>query len=426
MHAEPININVQEVIEAGPIQPQVGVARVMWGFILFGLACFLVGIFSSFPNEIVWGSYYTSALYFLGLSIGGVMTTAIFQIVRAKWSPPIRRIAEANIFFVPWGIFFLLCTFFGRDYLFPWATSPMPGRESWMQPEGVFLRFGIFFGIFLFFLVRFVKLSLRGDIAMAREKASTQEHWRGWLYRYLVEDWKGNEKEIPQIQRSMSIMAPVLVILYAALYTIFSTEMIVGMDTIWFSNMFGGFQFLGNLYMGWAVTALWALYLAKRSKAFDNTIQTGQFWDLGMLCLGFSMLWGYTFFSQFLPQWYGNMPEETQWMIVRTRDVPWKHIGWLAFTCCFILPFILLLSEDVKKAPKAFAATCFIILFGVWVEKYVVVMPQLSPDRVPFGIIDIGIFLGFLGVYVLCLQSFLRKFPFSPVSHPLTHGSRDW
>lgn len=426
MHAEELNINIQEALDAGPVKSSPLLTKALIVCLAVGIISFTCGLATEYPDELVWGSFYTSAIYWLGLSIGGVITTVIFQIVRAKWSPPVRRIAEANIAYVPWGVALLLCSYFGKEYLFPWATSPMPGREEYMQPEFAFVRIAVLFFVLFCFLRCFTRMSLRGDIGMAREQAKDKERWKGLGYKMIVKKWQGLDIEVPKLQARMSYLAPLIILVYVVVYTVFATEMIVGMDTIWFSNMFGGFEFLGNIYMGWAMTALIALMLAKGNQDFNKTIQTRQFWDLGMLCLGFSMLWGYTFFAQFLPQWYGNMPEETQWLILRSREMPWKQVGWLAFTCCFILPFVLLLSEDVKKTPWAFSMICLIILAGVWVEKYVIIMPELASTYVPFSMMDVGIFLGFLGLYGICVQHFLTKYPFIPVSHPLTRGSLDW
>jgi hypothetical protein len=92
----------------------------------------------------------------------------------------------------------------------------------------------------------------------------------------------------------------------------------------------------------------------------------------------------------------------------------------------FIIPFVSLLSRDVKKTPAAYAVVCLTLMTGVWLDRYLIIMPTVSPTKIPFGITEIGLFIGFLGCYLLCIRAFLSKFPFVPVSHPLTHGSAEW
>jgi hypothetical protein len=176
------------------------------------------------------------------------------------------------------------------------------------------------------------------------------------------------------------------------------------------------------------MTSILTIIFVKQSAAYAKTVSTQQLWDLGKLTLGFAILWGYLFFSQYLPQWYGNMPEESQWMLMRTRGL-WMPLSYATLGMCFVLPFLWLLSEDVKKTPWTLTMVSGVVLLGVWLEKYVIVMPQLTPDFIPlfaFPFLEIGIFAGFLGMYGLAITGFMKRVPFIPVSHPLTRGSTDW
>ncbi|MCB0331688.1 MAG: hypothetical protein KDD70_18580 [Bdellovibrionales bacterium] len=426
MHIEVPNIDLQAALNAKPINMGEAVRSIALLFVSIGVVVFFWALFSSYPDKLLWGTYFVSLLFWMGLSVGMVMTTAIFQIVRALWAVPIRRVAEAHISFLPWAFALWAMTYFGKEHLYPWANAPMPGREYWMEPNFVYLRFGILFFGFFALLRYFTRLSLRSDVGVAREHAEDKDRWQGLVYKYLTKDWKG-EPEIRSLQVRMSYLAPVLVVCYAVLWTLFATEMICGMDTIWFSNMFGGFEFLANIYTAWAMLAVLSCYIAGRHTEFGRNLKHRQLWDLGMLTFGFCMLFGYTFFSQFLPQWYGNMPEETQWMMLRTRELPWKSLGYVCFACAFILPFVLLLSRDIKRNPRTFTVVACIIFLGIWLEKYMVVMPQLSPDAIPFGFVDIGIFLGFFGLYLLSISKFLRTYPFMTFSHPQARGDvKSW
>ncbi|MCO6431287.1 MAG: hypothetical protein J5J00_10540 [Deltaproteobacteria bacterium] len=424
-HVEAVNLDIEKLIECEPIRATRTLTKTMWVFVLVGMAIFMRAVFFGDP-ALAWGAFYTNVIFWMGLAVGACIIPAIFQIVRAQWSPPVRRIAEANVAFLPWAYFALLTSYFGREHLFPWARAPMPGREYWMSPDFVYLRFGLLMPLLFFLIWRFVRMSLRTDVGMIKEHAKHSHKWSLSYYDTLTSGWKGTVEEVREIQPRLSRFAPVLVFAYAIIFSLFAFEMIMSMDVIWYSNMFGGFIFIGNIYMGWAVLSILVSYLSRHHKEYARTLTDQQFWDLGKLTFGFCILWGYLFFSQFLPQWYGNLPEETQWMILRTREYPWKIFGWTVLSLCFVLPFILLLSRDVKKIPATLSAVCAIVLLGMYLERYIIVMPQLSPGAIPFGITEIGVFLGFLGVYVLSINGFLSRFPFIPVSSPLSQGSTDW
>jgi hypothetical protein len=373
-----------------------------------------------------WGAFYVNAVYFQGLALGGVMTTVIMQIVRATWGAPIRRIAEANVAYLPVAFCVFLTTYFGREYLFYWGRHPMPGREMWMQPGFVYARFAVLFFVLYLLMARFVGMSLRGDVGLARDRSSDDSKWNLPVHRFLTGGWKGAEREVIPLQRKMSENAPVVVFFYVVVTSLFAFEMIMGQNPTWYSNLFGAFVFVSQIYIAWACLALMSMFFSKRKSTLGELITSQQFWDLGKLNLGFCMLWGYMFWSQFLTQWYGNLPEETQWLILRTREFPWKGLAWIVFPMCFIIPFVSLLSRDVKKNRATYAVVCLVLMTGVWLDRYLIIMPEISPKAIPFNLTEIGIFVGFLGAYLLCIRSFLSKYPVVPVSHPLTHGSDAW
>lgn len=425
MHVDIVPVDIDEVVKSGPLSVSRSSVKLFWGMIFIGLATFICGVSSEHPAH-AWAAYFVNLVFFMGLSMGGTVTSAIFQVVRAKWSPPIRRFAESNSAFFPVAYLGILTLYFGKEYLFYWGSHPMPGREIWMQADFVFARFAVLFFLLFFLLTKFVNLSLKADVGLARERDPENPDWHRPIHNMLLKNWTRSEQEVLPIQRTLSRMAPVMIFLYAVIYSLFAFEVIMGMDKTWFSNLFGAFIFVSSIYTGWASIAMMCIFLSKRHPVLHQVISTQQTWDLGKLCLGFCLLWGYMFWSQFLPQWYGNLPEETQWMILRVREFPWKYLGWLAFASAFVIPFVSLISRDVKKSPKAFGFVCCLIFLGVWMDRYVIIMPQVSPERIPFGFTELGIFIGFLGAYLLCVRGFLNKHPVVPVASPLTHGSQEW
>jgi hypothetical protein len=424
-HVTVVPVNIDKVIEAGPIEASSGTQIKLWLMVSIGVVVFTWGLMAGDAGH-TWGAFYVNAVYFQGLALGGVMTTVIMQIVRADWGAPIRRIAEANVAYLPVAFVAFLTTYFGREYLFYWGRSPMPGREWWMQPDFVYLRFSALFFLLYFMMFRFVGMSLRGDVGLARDRAKNKAQWSRPIHSFLLGGWRGAEREVLPLQRKMSTNGPIVVLCYAVVVSLFAFEMIMGQNPIWYSNLFGAFIFVSQIYIGWAGLALMTMFFSKKKPEFGAQIHSQQYWDIGKLTFGFCMLWGYMFWSQFLPQWYGNLPEETQWLILRTREFPWKGLAWVAFPMAFIIPFVTLLSRDLKKTPVTYAIVCLTLMTGVWLDRYMIIMPEVSPHHIPFGIAEIGIFIGFLGAYLLCIRSFLSKFPYVPVSHPLMHGSAEW
>jgi hypothetical protein len=88
--------------------------------------------------------------------------------------------------------------------------------------------------------------------------------------------------------------------------------------------------------------------------------------------------------------------------VQRVRYMPWAALSWTALILIWALPFLVLLGVRPKKSPAILGTISFLGLVGIWIERYVLVVPSLSQHVVPFGWIELLITLGFLGGFVLC------------------------
>ena len=59
-----------------------------------------------------------------------------------------------------------------------------------------------------------------------------------------------------------------------------------------------------------------------------------------------------------------------------------------------------------------------LILFGHWIDFYQMVMPGVSPDHVPFMLVDFGIALGFIGLIMFVTSRALTRAPLNAKNHP--------
>src|SRR2546428_13032968 len=82
-------------------------------------------------------------------------------------------------------------------------------------------------------------------------------------------------------------------------------------------------------------------------------------------------------FSQYMLIWAGNLPEELQWIVVRSRGV-WRPVGILILVGHFVVPFFLLLSRDLKRSPPALGGTAAWMLAIHYIDLYWGGMPAVE------------------------------------------------
>ena len=111
--------------------------------------------------------------------------------------------------------------------------------------------------------------------------------------------------------------------------------------------------------------------------------------------------------------WYGNIPEETSYIIQRTMTLPWSRLAWAVFILSFVIPFLILLNKQVKTKPRFMIGLCSLVLVGIWLEHFLLLGPALNPraDSIPVSMSDVLITLGFLGLMAMAVRFGIGFFP---------------
>jgi hypothetical protein len=205
-------------------------------------------------------------------------------------------------------------------------------------------------------------------------------------------------------------LAPLYVVLYAYVLTLVAFDGIMALQPHWFSNLLGGFIFMGAFLGGHMLLALLMMYGGKQLGVRD-LISPKQRHDLGKLCFGFTVFWTYLMWAQFLVIWYGNLPEETGFVFARLWG-RWLPIGVAVGWGMFLIPFFGLLGVTPKKNRVTLGFFATVSLLALWLERYLLVMPSVSAYPGPaLGLSEVGPTLMFLGLFLLSYVWFARTYP---------------
>ena len=90
----------------------------------------------------------------------------------------------------------------------------------------------------------------------------------------------------------------------------------------------------------------------------------------------------------------------------------------------FALPFLGLLGKAPKLIPQVLIFFSGMILLGHWIERYLLIYPSLWEETtLPLGLPEIGIALGFGGLFIGSYVWFLSRVPILP--SPSTLAARE-
>ncbi|WP_295717435.1 quinol:cytochrome C oxidoreductase [Mucilaginibacter sp.] len=399
----------------------------------YSLAAIAVGVitilagFLTGAGERTFANLLLMGYYFACVCMAGVFFCALQYVAQAGWSASLIRVPQAFAKTLPFAATLLLVIILCGLY-FTHKTTLEPGGEEVVAPylyklwalAGVTTPGNPHFdpiitgkSVFLnrpFFITRLIVFM--GSYAIF-----------GWL---LVKYSEGEDElgGMFYYRKSFTISCLFLVI-FGFTTPIFAFDAIMSLEAHWFSTMFGWYNFAAMWVSCLAIITLTIIWL--RTQGYMQWISQDHLHNLGQLMFGFSIFWTYVWFAQFLLIYYANIPEETVYF-VRRWEPEFKPWFWLNIVINFLAPLLVIMSRDSKRKTNILAITCGILIVGHWLDYFMMIMPgtvrATSHWYTEISVLEIGIFVGFVGLFIFTTLNALSKFKsIIPKKHPFLQES---
>ena len=347
---------------------------------LLGIAFSVIGAFVS-PKQLSFSWLFAFA-YFFTLLAGCLFWIIVHYATDAEWSVVVRRQLENIVSLWPVLALLFVPVLIFRHHLYSWMTIP-PGQDPLLDAKHAYLNF-------TFFLVRAVVFFSFFIISAAL------------LRKYSVrQDKDGN----PQFTIRMRKVAFVSLPLFGLALTFGAFDWLMSLNYKWFSTMWGVYIFAGAC--GASMSLLVLVITGLRNAGYLKDVITMEHYHImGKWILAFTVFWAYIGFSQYMLIWYANIPEETEYFILRNTESWWLLSTFLVFGR-FFLAFPILLLRSIKKKPRQICLMAGWILFMQLLDMYIVVLPALHENGVRLSILDfipltaIGATLGFFYLRII-------------------------
>lgn len=356
-----------------------------------------------------WASLYVSALFFFFLSLGVMAFMAIQYVAQAGWSVVLLRVMEAiSSYMIVGGIIVFLILVAGglhMHHVFHWMDASLVDPASANYDPIIDGKSG-YLNV-PFFLIRIA-------IYMA-----------GWILAYVLlgkystqQETSGDNKPYNKAFKASAIF----MVFYGVTSSTGAWDMVMSVDPHWFSTLFGWYVFSGMFVSGIATIALVTIYL--KSQGYLEFVNPSHIHDLGKFMFGMSIFWTYLWFSQFMLYWYANIPEEVTYYLARFDDymVPF----WTMVAINFAFPVLVLMDANKKKVPVTMVIVSMVIIVGHYLDVFVMIMPGSVGSHWGLGIVEIGSFLGFLGLFIYVVFTALEKKGLLAKGHPMLKESKHY
>ncbi len=361
------------------------------------------------PNaDRAWQLFHVNWIYFTGLALGSVAVVAVHKVANAKWSGFVLRFAAPPVYFLPLSFIGLLLIFGpGYHHIYPVMHDLFPGKAIWLTRWVMFVRLAVTLLVLFVLAFLLIRTDLVPDLHAIRSRVDEARRRR---WDKLIGKYDGSEAAERENFRRVRRFAPIFLMFYAFVMTLVAFDGTMALQPHWFSNLLGGFYFMGA-FLGANMMLAIMLNYGRYQLGIPDLVSPKQRHDQGKLCFGFTVFWAYLMWSQFIVIWYGNLPEETGFLFARLWG-PWMPVARAVFAGIFVLPFFGLLGVAPKKFPPTMMFFASISLIALWLERYLLIMPSVTHESGPIlGLAEAAPTLAFAGLFLLCYALFARSYP---------------
>jgi len=361
---------------------------------LLGILGLAAGYFSN-PAQF-YRSYLFGYLFWTGVAVGCMSILLISHLTGGLWGLVTRRLLEAGTRTLPMMAVLFVPIAFGLSSLYTWTH---PGDDPILRHKAAFLNVPFFLGRTVFYFAVWILV------------ASLLNRWSLEL----------DQGESLRVSRRLRGASGVGLVLMGLTITFAAVDWAMSLSPHWFSTIYGIWFMVGQALSALAVVIVIATFLAGE-RPMSDVLRPGTLQDLGKLLFAFTMLWAYVHLSQFLIVWSGNLAEETPFYLHRTQG-GWQHLGTFLIVFHFALPFLLLLSRDVKRNPRVLGTLATWVIGVRVADLYWIVGPDLlghGHEAVPlsFHWLDVAAPLGLGGLWLVQFARELRRRPLLPLGEP--------
>jgi hypothetical protein len=350
-------------------------------------------------------------LFVLGITLGSMVLVMLQHLTGGAWGLILRRPLESAARCLPLVVLLFLPVALGVPRIYEWAGGEWQkayrdihhdepfSKADFLSPGFFYGRAAVYFVVWLllmFFLNRW-----------SREQDRTAD---------------------PRLPRRFRLLSAPGLVLYGGTITLAAIDWIMSLQPDWSSTIFGVILGVGQVLSAFAF-AIALLVLLAQYPPLRDVILPNHLRDLGNLMLAFVMLWAYMSFSQFLLIWAGNLTEEIPFYLYRGQG-GWQWVAAALALFQFALPFVLLLSRDVKTGRGRLVGVALLVLVMRFVDLYWLVAPAPSvsggppvPLRVPW--MDVGALLLLGGLWLLFYLWQLTREPLLPAGDPFLGDLRE-
>tara|TARA_Y100000385_G_C13061670_1_gene624715 strand:+ start:97 stop:1563 length:1467 start_codon:yes stop_codon:yes gene_type:complete len=364
-------------------------------------------------RTIGWGWDITNFVWWIGIGHAGTLISAILLLFRQKWRTGVNRAAEAMTIFAVMcaGLFPLI--HMGRLWMAPFIF-PYPNTRGPLWPNFNSPLLWDVFAISTYFTVSllFWYTGLVPDFATVRDRAKGM---RKRFYNFLSFGWTGSAKHWQRWEALSLVLAGIATPLVLSVHTIVSFDFATSVIPGWHTTIFPPYFVAGAIFSGFAMV-LTLMLITRKVLKLEEYITIEHIESMNKVIVATGMIVGVAYLTELFISWYsGYIYEQFAFFNRALGPYYWAYFGMMF---CNVVSPLFFFSKKLRRNIKFTFFMSIVINIGMWFERFVIIATTLARDYLPsswsFYVptwVEIGIFLGTLGLFFTLYLLFTRVAP---------------
>jgi Ni/Fe-hydrogenase subunit HybB-like protein len=360
-----------------------------------------------------WGFAIVNFVWWIGIGHAGTLISAILLLLRQSWRNSINRFAEAMTLFAVAcaGVFPAVHT--GRPWLDYWMFPYPNTMQYWPQFRSPLIWDVFAVSTYFTISLLFWFIGLIPDMATLRDRAENK--YAEMIYGLLAMGWRGSARHWARYETAYLLLAGLATPLVLSVHTVVSFDFAVGIVPGWHTTIFPPYFVAGAIYSGFAMVLMLAIPIRKiynlEDFITDRHLQNSA---KVMLATGWIVAYGYAL--EAFSGWYGgNRYDQT--LLWNRLHGPYAVVYWMLLVSNIFIPQVLWVRK-MRTSPVWLFLISFVILVGMWLERFVIIVLSLSRDFLTssWGMYyptrwDWMTYFGTIGLFLTAIFLFVRILP---------------
>jgi len=301
-------------------------------------------------------------------------------------------------------------------YIFPYPNTRGPLWVNFNSP-----LFWDFTAITAYLLISasFWYMGMLPDFGTIRDK--TTSGIKRAVYGFFSLGWTGSSRQWIRYESLSFVLGGLAAVLVVSVHSIVATDFAAGIVPGWHSTIFPPFFVVGAIFSGFAMVMTLMVIIRKIYKLTDY-ITDNHMDAIARILVFISLIMSTAYITELFIAWYSGNEYEMFAMFRNRVTGDYTLQFWGMIICNAFIPQLFWFRK-IRRNWVTLLLISLIINIGMWLERYNIVVTSLSKDFLPSNwvsytptFIDIGVFVGTIGLFATGVLLFMRYIPMMAIS----------